>query len=109
MGDDAFLNRGFTFQCPAWRRCALQEVLLTKVRLSTNLHGTSRCLADANVSMHSAELLDQDNTLLKALHPLLDTGVAAGRSALCVAAQPGESINTVPGAASELMIRCAAG
>lgn len=32
MGNDAFLNRGYTFQCPAWRRCALQEVLLTKVR-----------------------------------------------------------------------------
>ncbi len=31
MGDDAFLNRGFTFQCPAWRTCAFQEVLLTKV------------------------------------------------------------------------------
>lgn len=32
MGDDAFLNRGFTFQCPAWRTCALQEFLLTKAR-----------------------------------------------------------------------------
>jgi ATP-dependent DNA helicase PIF1 len=31
MGNDAFLNRGYTFQCPAWRRCALQEVLLRKV------------------------------------------------------------------------------
>ncbi len=38
MGDDAFLNRGFTFQCPAWRTCALQEVLLTKV------HSSPRCL-----------------------------------------------------------------
>ena len=34
MSDDAFLNRGFTFQCPAWRTCALQEVLLTKVHSS---------------------------------------------------------------------------
>lgn len=32
MDAKTFLNRGFTFQCPAWRRCALQEVLLTKVR-----------------------------------------------------------------------------
>ena len=31
MSSDTFLNRGFTFQCPAWRRCALQQVLLTKV------------------------------------------------------------------------------
>ncbi len=32
MDAKTFLNRGFTFQCPAWRRCALQEVLLMKVR-----------------------------------------------------------------------------
>lgn len=27
----AFLNRGYTFQCPAWARCGLECVLLTKV------------------------------------------------------------------------------
>ncbi|KAK9826266.1 hypothetical protein WJX74_003930 [Apatococcus lobatus] len=31
MGPDAFLNRGFTFQAPAWKRCNLQQILLTKV------------------------------------------------------------------------------
>ena len=28
---DAFLNRGFAFQAPAWQRCQLRQVLLTKV------------------------------------------------------------------------------
>ncbi|KAK9815272.1 hypothetical protein WJX72_000940 [[Myrmecia] bisecta] len=31
MSKDAFMNRGYTFQCPAWKRCKLQQVLLTKV------------------------------------------------------------------------------
>lgn len=31
MSADAFLNRGFMFQCPAWHTCALQEILLKKV------------------------------------------------------------------------------
>ena len=32
MKSDVFLNRGFTFQCPAWKSCELQLVLLTKAR-----------------------------------------------------------------------------
>ena len=28
---NAFLNRGFAFQAPAWQRCQLRQVLLTKV------------------------------------------------------------------------------
>ncbi|KAI3437869.1 hypothetical protein D9Q98_000315 [Chlorella vulgaris] len=28
---NAFLNRGYTFQCPAWSRCNLECVLLTKI------------------------------------------------------------------------------
>ena len=31
MEKDAFLNRGFTFQCPAWHNCKLHKILLTKV------------------------------------------------------------------------------
>ena len=31
MDKDVFLNRGFTFQCPAWKRCKLEHRLLTKV------------------------------------------------------------------------------
>ena len=31
MGKDAFMNRGYTFQCPAWQACNLHQVLLTKV------------------------------------------------------------------------------
>ena len=31
MDKDAFLNRGFTFQCPAWHDCKLHKILLTKV------------------------------------------------------------------------------
>ena len=30
MQSDVFLNRGFTFQCPAWKSCELHLVLLTK-------------------------------------------------------------------------------
>ena len=29
--DGQFLNRGFAFQAPAWRRCQLHEVMLRKV------------------------------------------------------------------------------
>jgi len=32
MKSDVFLNRGFTFQCPAWKSCELSLVLLTKAR-----------------------------------------------------------------------------
>ena len=31
MTRDAFMNRGYTFQCPAWQQCKLHQVLLTKV------------------------------------------------------------------------------
>ncbi|KAK9810843.1 hypothetical protein WJX73_001202 [Symbiochloris irregularis] len=31
MRSSAFLNRGYTFQCPAWRACNLQHTLLTQV------------------------------------------------------------------------------
>lgn len=33
---DAFLNRGYTFQCPAWKRCKLEEKVLTKVYRSSH-------------------------------------------------------------------------
>ena len=32
MKSDVFLNRGFTFQSPAWKSCHLHQILLTKVR-----------------------------------------------------------------------------
>ena len=32
MPKDAFLDRGFAFQCPAWGQCQLNLVLLVKVR-----------------------------------------------------------------------------
>lgn len=31
MTKSAFMNRGYTFQCPAWNNCKLTQVLLTKV------------------------------------------------------------------------------
>ncbi|KAA6419235.1 MAG: DNA repair and recombination PIF1 [Trebouxia sp. A1-2] len=31
MDKSAFMNRGYTFQCPAWTQCNLHQVLLTKV------------------------------------------------------------------------------
>ncbi|KAL3131052.1 hypothetical protein ABBQ38_15563 [Trebouxia sp. C0009 RCD-2024] len=31
MTKSAFMNRGYTFQCPAWNTCKLHQVLLTKV------------------------------------------------------------------------------
>ena len=31
MPENSFLNRGFTFQAPAWKKCELTQVLLTKV------------------------------------------------------------------------------
>jgi hypothetical protein len=31
MPENSFLNRGFTFQAPAWKSCELSQVLLTKV------------------------------------------------------------------------------
>ena len=31
MSKSAFMNRGYTFQCPAWTQCNLHQVLLTKV------------------------------------------------------------------------------
>lgn len=41
----AFLNRGFTFQSPAWRRCGFQMRLLTKAgpRLITQAVGRCCC------------------------------------------------------------------
>lgn len=39
MTRDAFMNRGYTFQCPAWQQCKLHQVLLTKV----SVHSRCTC------------------------------------------------------------------
>lgn len=38
MSPECFLNRGFTFQAPAWRQCCLREVLLTRVFRQADSH-----------------------------------------------------------------------
>lgn len=87
MGNDAFLNRGYTFQCPAWRRCALQEVLLRKVSIWRRRWYIVNLYEHSHWSLHiSADFMQMCYAAV---------GVAAGRPALCVDAEPGEHIKTI--------------
>ena len=52
MKSDVFLNRGFTFQCPAWKTCELQLVLLTKARPVPAQHASPQSTLTGQTQEH---------------------------------------------------------
>ena len=51
--EDCFLNRGFAFQCPAWKACKFEERVLKKVVIGGSMQNLNdNAMLDLNLAAH---------------------------------------------------------